>query len=150
MMKVATPALAALLVVGGMSATTALSAQDVQAPASDLDGARALIDRVFTPYTHDDVPDLDAVYTPQLKRSIARQSDGDLGLGYDPLCSCQDTGEFSYRIAALTPIAKGATARIERSNFGESSTVTLTLARRGGQWLIADIDDGSGSLLNGQ
>jgi hypothetical protein len=147
MMKGAISALA-LALLAGTGMADAAAVQPPAGTAPDLGGARALIDRVFTPYTHDDVPDVESLYTPELKRSIARQSDGDLGLGYDPLCSCQDTGDFSYRIVALTPTPRGATAEIERSNFGETSTVTLTLARRAGRWLIADIADENGSLLN--
>jgi len=142
MRKAVISALASALVA------TAAIAAPAAGPEPDPAGARALIDRIYTPYTHDEVPDLDGVYTPELNRAIARQSDGDLGLGYDPFCSCQDTGQFSYRIVALDARGEGATARIERSNFGETSSVTLALARRAGRWLIADIVDENGSLLN--
>lgn len=119
------------------------------APQADLAGARALIDRIYTPYTRDEMGgDLGTVFTAELEQSIERQSDPDMGLGYDPFCSCQDFGQFTYRIVSLEPNAGGATAHVDRSNFGEASRVTLELAHRDGRWLIADIQDSDGSLLN--
>ena len=119
-------------------------------PPTDLAGARALIDRIYRPYTRDEIPQsLDDLYTPELTAAIARASDPEVGLGYDPFCSCQDFGQFSYTIASLEPATGGAVARVSRSNFGESSSVTLTLAYRGGRWLVGDIADENGSLLNG-
>jgi hypothetical protein len=118
------------------------------APQPDLAGARALIDRIYAPYVRDQLADLGDIYTPELDRAMEQQSDPDMGLGYDPFCSCQDFGQFSYRIVALEPSPSGATARIDRSNFGESSRVTLELAFREGRWLVADIQDSDGSLLN--
>ena len=119
------------------------------APQVDLAGARALVDRIYTPYTRDEIGgELGAVYTPELERSIERQSDPDMGLGYDPFCSCQDFGQFTYRIVSLEPNPGGATAHVDRSNFGEASRVTLELAHRDGRWLVADIQDSDGSLLN--
>lgn len=118
------------------------------APQADLAGARALIDEIYGPYTRDEMGDLGAIFTPELDRAVERQSDPDMGLGYDPFCSCQDFGQFSYRIVSLEPNAAGATAQIDRSNFGEASRVTLELAYRDGRWLVADIQDSNGSLLN--
>ncbi|HMN55158.1 MAG TPA: DUF3828 domain-containing protein [Sphingopyxis sp.] len=116
-------------------------------PGSDLAGAQALIGRIYTAYVHDDVPDLDGLYTPELRRSIRRQSDGDLGLGYDPLCSCQDTGDFTYRIASLVERKGGAAAQVDFDNFGEHHSVTLLLVRRGGRWFVGDIIEDGASLL---
>ncbi len=118
------------------------------APQADLAGARALIDEIYGPYTRDEMGDLGAIFTPELDRAVERQSDPDMGLGYDPFCSCQDFGQFTYRIVSLEPSAGGATAQIDRSNFGEASRVTLELAYRDGRWLVADIQDSNGSLLN--
>jgi len=119
-------------------------------PQIDLAGARALIDRIYQPYTRDEISDsLGDIYTPELTAAIERQSDPDMGLGYDPFCSCQDFGQFSYTIVSLEPAEGGAAARVTRSNFGESSSVTFNLAYRGGRWLVGDIIDENGSLLNG-
>lgn len=118
------------------------------APQIDLAGAQALINEIYGPYTRDEMGDLGAIFTPELDRAVERQSDPDMGLGYDPFCSCQDFGQFSYRIVSLEPNAAGATAQIDRSNFGEASRVTLELAYRDGRWLVADIQDSNGSLLN--
>lgn len=137
----------AAALLGGLLATAALS----QPPqANGLSGARALIDRLYATYARDHTPEVDRIYTLELRRSIRRQSDGDLGLGYDPLCNCQDTGHFSYRIVSLVKRQGGATARVDFSNFGERHSVTLQLAYRGGRWLIGDIIEDGASLLRGK
>lgn len=118
------------------------------APSVDLAGARALIDRIYTPYARDEMGDPGTVFTPELERAIERQSDPDVGLGYDPFCACQDFGQFSYT-PTIEPADGGATARVDISNFGERQTITLDLAYRDGRWLVADIRDANGSLLNG-
>lgn len=117
------------------------------APSIDLAGARALIDQIYGPYTRDEMNDLGAIFTPELDQAVDRQSDPDTGLGYDPFCACQDFGQFSYT-PTIEPAAGGATARVDISNFGERQTITLDLALRDGRWLVADIRDANGSLLN--
>lgn len=135
------------VLLGGLLAVAALAQPAPR--GQDLAGARALIDRIYATYARDDVPDPDGLYTAELRRSIRRQSDGDLGLGYDPLCACQDTGGFTYRIASLVENRGGATARVDFDNFGERHGVTLVLVLRGGRWLIGDVIDDGASLLNG-
>lgn len=130
------------------SVEPAVDAAAPAAPQVDLAGARTLIDQIYGPYTRDEMGDLGPIFTPELDQAIERQSDPDMGLGYDPFCSCQDFGQFTYRIVSLEPNTAGATAQIDRSNFGESSRVTLELAHRDGRWLVADIQDSDGSLLN--
>ena len=128
------------------AANSAEAAGDV-APPVDLAGARALIDRIYAPYARDEMGDPGAVFTPELDRAIERQSDPDMGLGYDPFCACQDFGQFSYT-PTIEPAEGGATARVDISNFGERQTITLDLAYRDGRWLVGDIRDANGSLLD--
>ena len=123
------------------------------APASapDLTGARALIDRVYTPYTRGEAPPMEDVYTEALERSVARQSDPESGLGYDPFCQCQDFQNFRYTIQSLEPSQSGATARLAISNMTERYTLTLELRRNDrGWWQVQDIIGRNGSLLNGR
>lgn len=120
------------------------------APEPDLEGARVLIGQLYMPYTRGEIPRVGNVYTPQLAAAIARQSDDETGLGYDPFCQCQDFGEFSYTIHSVERVEGGALARIGIDNFGEARVIALRLAYRDGAWLVADIGEGAESLLNGR
>jgi Protein of unknown function (DUF3828) len=142
------------------NAATAAPAQPAGAPPSlsapaprpepDLEGARVLIGQLYMPYTRGEIPRTGNVYTPELRAAIARQSDDETGLGYDPFCQCQDFGEFSYAIQSVEREEGGARARIGIDNFGEARVIALRLAYRNGAWLVADIGEGAESLLNGR
>ena len=120
------------------------------APAPDLAGARALVDRIYRPYARGEIPRTGNLYTSELAIAIARQSDGDTGLGYDPFCRCQEFENFRYTIQSIEPRDNGgARAVVSFTNFGESHRVTLLLDYRGGRWLVGDIREGSDSLLAG-
>ena len=120
------------------------------APTADLAGARALIDRLYTSYTRGEAPAMEDVYTAELERSVARQSDADNGLGFDPFCQCQDFENFRYTIQSLEPTANGATARLDIRNMTERFTLTLELRRNAqGRWQVQDIIGRNGSLLRG-
>ena len=118
-------------------------------PAPDLEGARVLIGQIYQPYTRGEIPRGRDVYTPELARAIDRQSDPEAGLGYDPFCRCQDFENFRFTIQSVVPRIGGATARIALVNMGESHTVTLILDYRQDRWRVADIQEGSNSLLAG-
>ena len=132
-----------------VGAPPALSAP-APVPEPDLEGARVLIGQLYMPYTRDEIPQVGNVYTPQLAAAIARQSDDETGLGYDPFCQCQDFGEFSYTIHSVERVAGGARVRVGIDNFGEARVIALRLAFRDGAWLVADIGEGAESLLNGR
>ena len=119
--------------------------------APDLESARVLIGQIYGPYTRGNTPDLGrGIYTPELNVAIARQSDMDsTGLGYDPFCRCQDFENFRYTIQSVEPRAGGARAVVSFTNLGESHNVTLLLDYRGDRWLVADIQEGTDSLLAG-
>jgi hypothetical protein len=118
-------------------------------PAPDLEGARVLIGQIYLPYTRGEIPRGRDVYTPELARAIDRQSDPEAGLGYDPFCRCQDFENFRFTIQSVVPRIGGATARIALVNMGESHNVTLILDYRQDRWRVADIQEGSNSLLAG-
>ena len=118
--------------------------------AADLDGARDLLDATYRPYTRGEISRAGgAPFTPELQAAIARQSDPVAGFGADPLCDCQDFGDFRYTIRSLEPVEGGALARVAINNFGEAKVITLRLARRGDAWQVADIGEGARSLLRG-
>ncbi|HYD13856.1 MAG TPA: DUF3828 domain-containing protein [Allosphingosinicella sp.] len=120
------------------------------APAPDLEGARVLIGEIYQPYLRGETPRTGNLYTPELAVAIARQSDGDTGLGYDPFCRCQDFENFRYTIQSVERRDNGgARAVISFTNLGESHRVTLLLDHRNDRWLVADIQEGSDSLLAG-
>ena len=118
-------------------------------PAPDLEGARVLIGQIYLPYTRGEIPRGRDVYTPELARAIDRQSDDGNGLGYDPFCRCQDFENFRFTIQSVVPRIGGATARIAVVNMGESHNVTLIMDYRQDRWLVADIQEGTNSLLAG-
>ena len=131
-------------------AAAANAASPARTAPDDLAGARALIERIYGAYQGDG-PDVEAVMTPELRAAIARQSGTDGGgLGHDPFCACQDFGNFTYSIQSLEPAEGGAVARVAISNFGEPGIVSLRLARRGSEWLVADVGEGEESLLRGR
>ena len=122
----------------------------VAAPAPDLEGARVLVGQIYQPYLRGETPRTGNLYTSELAIAIARQSDADTGLGYDPFCRCQDFENFRYTIRSVERRDNGgARAVIAFTNLGESHVVTLLLDHRNGRWLIADVQEGTSSLLAG-
>ena len=115
----------------------------------DLAGAWALAESIYQPYTRGEAPRTGRLYTPELAQAITRQSDADNGLGYDPFCRCQDFQNFRYRFGTIAPIAGGATVPVSFENMGERHVVELVLHRRGTEWKVHDIREGTNSLLAG-
>ena len=111
-----------------------------------LDGARALIDRIYTPYTRGQLMDAGGIFTPEMEAAIQAASAEEAGLGADPFCQCQDFENLTYSIAALEPAPDGAVARVAVRNLGESYVVPLGLVRRGEEWRVADVGEGEASL----
>lgn len=115
----------------------------------DLAGAWALVESIYAPYARGDTPRTGRLYTPELSLAITRQSDADNGLGYDPFCRCQDVQNFRYRIVSVTPVPGGVTVPVSFENMGERHVVELVLHRRGTEWKVHDIREGTNSLLAG-
>jgi len=118
-------------------------------PPPDLEEARVLIGQIYQPYLRAESPRIGNRYTPELAIAIARQSDTDTGLGYDPFCRCQDFENFRYTIRSVERRDGGARAVVAFTNLGESHVVTILLDHRNGRWLIADVQEGTSSLLVG-
>ncbi|KPF81372.1 hypothetical protein IP78_05020 [Brevundimonas sp. AAP58] len=80
----------------------------------------------------------------------ARAANGDVPtLNYDPLCGCQDQGEFVVTALAVAQAdTNTAEANVSFTNGGEAKTLTLELVREGPNWKIEDIVDGTTSLYD--
>ena len=83
-------------------------------------------------------------YTAELLDAFAKDRElahGEVGaIDSDPVCNCQDWDKLRIRHLAVTPGAAGrVTAWVELTNFGSSTTLTLTLAPAPDGWRIADI-----------
>lgn len=120
------------------------------APAADIAGARALIDRLYGAYARGESPAMEDVLTYELERALARTADPATGAVQDPLCQCDGPQNFRYTIQSLEAAPGGATARLEIENGGQRRALTLHLRPDGARWQIRDIVDTNGSLLNGR
>ena len=68
-------------------------------------------------------------------------------LNYDPICGCQDQGEFVVTATAVAQSGPNAAeADVAFTNAGEAKTLKLKLVREGPNWKIDDIIDGGVSL----
>jgi hypothetical protein len=130
------------------SAAAPAAAGNAAAPAAaataGLDGARRLIDEIYTPYTTGAMADPTDRFAPELAAAIQHAAEG--ALEADPFCDCQDFDRFTYRIESLEPNAGGAVARVAISNSGEAKTIAVRLVNRAGTWLVADVGEGENSL----
>jgi len=129
---------------------------EASAPAPDTGeaetaAARAFVDGLFAAYANDTPldplgepqpvfePELAAALTALGKEAAANGEIPD-ALGADPLCDCQDYGEFSHRITALTVTGTRAEAEVAISNFGAKSVRRLIMLRTPAGWRVFDID----------
>lgn len=120
------------------------------APAADIGGARALIDRLYGSYARGEAPAMEDVLTYDLERALARTANPATGTVQDPLCQCDGPQNFRYTIQALEPTPGGATARLDIQNGGARFMLTLKLRPDGNRWQIEDIVSRNGSLLTGR
>ncbi len=61
-------------------------------------------------------------------------------LNYDPICACQDKGEFRLTSVAVAQSGPNdAVAEVAFTNMGEAQQRTLTLKREGPMWKVADV-----------
>ena len=96
-------------------------------------------------------PGQDPMFSRTLNALIGadfRAADGEVPtLNYDPLCACQDQGEF---VVTATAVAQSnpnaAEADVAFTNMGEPKNLKLKLVREGANWKVDDIIDGTDSL----
>jgi hypothetical protein len=121
--------------------------------AEDEKSARAFIDMLYGSYTRDAPLDIfgkpDGVFDPQIAAKIKAlmkhdEETGDMSdvFGADPICGCQDWGNFSHTIDALTVDGDRAMAKLTVRNFGETTARTITLTRTAAGWRVYDLGDG--------
>lgn len=61
-------------------------------------------------------------------------------LNYDPICDCQDSGDFSLDSVAITQSGpQAAEAAVVFTNMGETKRQTLKLVKEGPMWKISDV-----------
>ncbi len=113
--------------------------------------ARTFIDRLFNGYASGDpinaFEEPREIFEPQLAAAIEGAMDEferteempDLA-GADPICGCQDWGEFSHTINALTIEGDRAAAQLTVRNFGEQAARTIELIKTPGGWRVYDLD----------
>lgn len=133
----------------------AAEAAAAPAAADDLAGARALVDEIYGSYASDQFSDSGSWFTPGLERLIndpaAGLADPEIGLGYDPLCACQDFGDVGYEIASVDATGPDrAHAEVAFTNFGQTSRIALDLQRVDGRWLVDDVGEAGGPTLRQQ
>ncbi|RED15512.1 hypothetical protein [Parasphingopyxis lamellibrachiae] len=103
-------------------------------PDADLESARTFVESVYQSYIDGNgIEAFSAVIAPEL---LALMGDE---YGADPLCACQDFGDFSYAIERMEAVDDDVIAEVSFSNFGSGQTVALRLSRTDGEWRVADI-----------
>ena len=61
-------------------------------------------------------------------------------LNYDPICDCQDSGEFALQSVTVTQSGPAAAeAAVVFTNLGETKRQTLKLAKEGPMWRVSDV-----------
>ena len=90
-------------------------------------------------------PGRDPLYDRMLNAMIGedfRKAGGEVPtLNYDPICACQDSGDFTLESVTITPGAddRKAEAAVVFTNMGETKRQTLKLVKEGRMWKVADV-----------
>lgn len=90
------------------------------------------------------VPGQDPIYDRMLNAMIgedARKAGGEVGaLNHDPICGCQDSGDFTLDSVVVTQSGpQAAEAAVVFTNLGETKRQTLKLVKEGGMWKVSDV-----------
>jgi len=137
----------------GLVGALALAAASPVAAQEGSEGAAAFVRVVFQSYVDDDEATwplgdarLHLVWSERMAALIRRDrdlSDGDLPyLDADPLCQCQDWGDFRVESVSIHDVARepGRRAVVTFSNFGERRTTRLRLSGDPNSgWRIDDV-----------
>jgi hypothetical protein len=92
---------------------------------------------------------IDTIYSPEFLKTLrAYEKKESSGLGYDPVCDCQDEDGFKMKKINIFKRDNITYAEIKFDILLSEYTVTLKLIRKNGKWLIADITTTRGSLLS--
>ena len=123
-----------------------------QQPNEDETAIRRFLNVVFGSYALGDAMDPklrpETAFEPELEARLEALIDASMeidgvyhdALSYDPICYCQDFGDFSHEVIEVDVDGETATALIRQSNFGEVSERTIDLVRTPKGWRIYDLD----------
>ncbi|WP_332658094.1 DUF3828 domain-containing protein [Brevundimonas sp.] len=90
-------------------------------------------------------PGRDPLYDRMLNAMIGedfRKAGGEVPtLNYDPVCACQDSGDFTLDSVTVLPgaDARKADVAVVFTNMGETKRQTLKLVKEGRMWKVGDV-----------
>ncbi|KQY84602.1 DUF3828 domain-containing protein [Brevundimonas sp. Root1423] len=90
-------------------------------------------------------PGRDPIYDRMLNAMIGedfRKAGGEVPtLNHDPICACQDSGDFAVESVTVLPgaDARKADVAVVFSNMGETKRQTLKLVKEGPMWKVNDV-----------
>jgi len=89
-------------------------------------------------------PGQDPIYDRMLNAMIGAdfaQAAGEVPtLNYDPVCDCQDSGDFTLDSVTVTQSGPAAAeAAVVFTNLGETKRQTLKLVKEGPMWKVSDV-----------
>lgn len=90
-------------------------------------------------------PGQDPIYDRMLNAMIGedfRKANGEVPtLNYDPICGCQDSGDFTLESVTVMPgaDARKADVAVVFTNMGETKRPTLKLVKEGAMWKVSDV-----------
>jgi hypothetical protein len=90
-------------------------------------------------------PGQDPIYDRMLNAMIGedfRKAGGEVPtLNYDPICGCQDSGDFRLDSVTVMPgaDARKADVAVVFSSMGETKRQTLKLVKEGPMWKVNDV-----------
>jgi hypothetical protein len=90
-------------------------------------------------------PGRDPLYDRMLNAMIGedfRKAGGEVPtLNHDPICGCQDSGDFTLDSVAVAPGAddRKADVAVVFTNMGETKRQTLKLVKEGRMWKVSDV-----------
>ncbi|KQY93664.1 MULTISPECIES: DUF3828 domain-containing protein [unclassified Brevundimonas] len=89
-------------------------------------------------------PGRDPIYDRMLNAMIGedfRKANGEVPtLNYDPICGCQDSGDFTLDSVTVTETGpQAAEAAVVFTNMGETKRPTLKLVKEGAMWKVSDV-----------
>ena len=114
-------------------------------------GPEAFVRALFAVYSATDAdmgppppPGQDPLYDRMLNAMIGADFAKAAGevptLNYDPICDCQDVGDFTLDSVAVTQTGPAAAdAAVVFTNMGETKRHTLKLVKEGPMWKVSDV-----------
>jgi hypothetical protein len=139
----AAPAPAGATVPAGPVSRDAVYAAAVEGPEPFV---RALYAQYVNggPQGEPPAPGRDPLYDRMLNAMVGedfRKADGEVPtLNYDPICGCQDSGDFTLDSVTVTQSGpQAAEAAVVFTNMGETKRQTLKLVKEGRMWKVNDV-----------